>query len=104
MDITNCDIQSRSQNESSEETLRIHGARCGHASSVLKSKRAVRVNIRIVWTFTKLRELLASDAEMRVKVEKMDVQIQSIYKLLGRFMTREEKPKRRIGFRTGNSD
>lgn len=69
-------------------------------SSVLKSKRAVRVNIQIIRTFTKLREILASNVEMRRKIEKMDNQIQSIYKLLGRLLAEEEKPKRRIGFRT----
>lgn len=71
-------------------------------SSVLKSKRAVQVNIQIIRTFTKLREILASNVEMRRKIEKMDVQIQSIYKILGRLVTEEEKPKRRIGFSTGD--
>ena len=67
-------------------------------SSVLKSKRAVRVNIQIIRTFTKLRQILASDAEMRGKIEKMDKQIQSIYKLLGRLLVEEEKPKGEMGF------
>ncbi len=73
-------------------------------SSVLKSKSAVQVNIQIIRTFTKLRELLAGNVEMRRKIEKMDVQIQSIYKILGRLLTEEEKPRRRIGFRTGDED
>ena len=67
-------------------------------SSVLKSKRAVRVNIQIIRTFTKLRQILASDVEMRGKIEKMDKQILSIYKLLGRLLVEEEKPKRQMGF------
>lgn len=73
-------------------------------SSVLKSKRAVQVNIQIIRTFTKLRELLASNVEMRVKIEKIDNQIQSIYKLLGRLLTEEEKPKRQIGFSIDDTD
>ena len=73
-------------------------------SSVLKSKRAVQVNIQIIRTFTKLRELLASNVEVRRKIEKMDIQIQSIYKILGRLVIEEEKPKRRIGFSTGETD
>ncbi len=73
-------------------------------SSVLKSKRAVQVNIQIIRTFTKLRELLAGNVEMRMKIEKMDVQIQSIYKLLGRLLTEEEKPKCQMGFCAANDD
>ncbi len=73
-------------------------------SSVLKSRRAVQVNIQIIRTFTKLRKLLASNVEIRTKIEKMDVQIQSIYKLLGRLLTEEEKPKRRIGFSVDDTD
>ncbi len=73
-------------------------------SSVLKSKRAVQINIQIIRTFTKLRALLASNVEIRRRMEKMDVQIQSIYKLLGRLLTEEEKPKRRIGFRADNAE
>lgn len=73
-------------------------------SSILKSKRAVQVNIQIIRTFTKLREILASNVEMQTKIEKMDNQIQSIYKLLGRLITEEEKPKRRISFSTGDTD
>ena len=69
-------------------------------SSVLRSKRAIQVNIQIIRMFIKFREILASNVEMRRKIEKMDNQIQSIYKILGRLVTEEEKPKRRIGFST----
>ncbi|GMQ83063.1 MAG: hypothetical protein BMS9Abin05_2541 [Rhodothermia bacterium] len=69
-------------------------------SSVLRSKRAIQVNIQIIRTFSKLREILASNVEMRSKIERMDNQIQSIYKLLGHLLTEEEKPRRQIGFRT----
>ena len=69
-------------------------------SSVLRSRLAIQVNIQIIRTFTRLQEILASNVEMQRKIEKMDSQIQSIYKLLGRLLTEEEKPKRRIGFRS----
>ncbi|GMQ83062.1 MAG: ORF6N domain-containing protein [Rhodothermia bacterium] len=69
-------------------------------SSVLRSKRAIQVNIQIIRIFIKFREIMASNVAMRRKIEKMDNQIQSIYKLLGHLLTEEEKPKRRIGFRT----
>ena len=41
-------------------------------SSVLKSARAVRMNILIVRAFVKLRELLASNKEMARKIEELD--------------------------------
>src|SRR3989338_1543528 len=40
-------------------------------SSVLNSKRAILVNIQIIRTFTKLRELLATNTKLRIKIEKM---------------------------------
>ena len=73
-------------------------------SSVLRSKRAVQVNIQIIRTFTRLRQILASSAKIQAKIEKMDKQIQSIYKILGRLMTDEENPKRPIGFRVDNQE
>ena len=73
-------------------------------SSVLRSKRAVQVNIQIIRTFTMLRQILASNAKIKTKIEKMDDQIQSIYKILGQLLAEEEKPKHRIGFRSGQAD
>ncbi len=73
-------------------------------SSVLRSKRAVQVNIQIIRTFTRLRQILASNAEMRSKIEELDVQIKSIYKILGQLIIEEEKPKRQIGFRMDDGE
>ena len=41
-------------------------------SSVLNSERAIEVNIQIMRTFTKLRELLATHADLRRKLEEME--------------------------------
>lgn len=41
-------------------------------SSVLKSPRARQVNIQIMRTFTKLKELLATHADLRRKLEEME--------------------------------
>ncbi len=73
-------------------------------SSVLRSKRAVQVNIQIIRTFTKLRQILAGNTEIQPKIEKMDDQNQSFYKILGQLLAEEEKPQHRIGFRSGDSD
>lgn len=41
-------------------------------SSVLKSERAVQVNIQIMRTFTKIREMIISNKELRLKIESME--------------------------------
>lgn len=41
-------------------------------SSVLNSKRAIQVNIQIMRTFTKLRELMATHVKLKNKIEQME--------------------------------
>jgi len=72
-------------------------------SSVLNSKRAIQVNIQIIRAFTKLRELLATNKQLREKIEEMekkyDKKLREIFEVLKRLIMEEEKPKERIGFR-----
>ena len=73
-------------------------------SSVLNSKRAVQVNIQIIRTFIKLREMLLTRVELRRKIEAMenkyDQQFKVIFDAIKRLMTLP-KPKRKpqIGFK-----
>ncbi len=71
-------------------------------SSVLNSKRAVQVNIQIIRTFTKLRELLTTNKDLKQKIEAMekkyDKQLRGIFEAIKHLLIDEEKPKRRIGF------
>jgi hypothetical protein len=70
-------------------------------SSVLKSKRAIQINIHILRVFTRLRELLATHVELRQKIEEHDKQIQVIYEAVRKLLTPPREPKKnRIGFRT----
>lgn len=69
-------------------------------SSVLKSKRAIQVNLAIVRAFVRLRELLATNEELRQKIEEMDGQLAEIYEMLAKFLAQEKEPKNRIGYRT----
>ena len=41
-------------------------------SSVLKSERAIQVNIQIMRTFSKIREMIATNKELREKIEKLE--------------------------------
>jgi len=74
-------------------------------SSVLSSKRAIRVNIQIMRTFTRLRKLLASNEDLRRKVEALerkfaahDQQFVVVFKAIKQILEPPLKPKRRIGF------
>jgi len=78
-------------------------------SSVLRSKRAVQVNIAIMRAFVKLREILSTHKELAAQFKELehrvgthDNQIAAIFDAIRRLMEppppEEEKPKRKIGF------
>jgi len=74
-------------------------------SSVLNSERAIQVNIQIIRTFTKIREMLASHRELRRKIEEMekkyDQQFKAIFDVIKQLMAPPEKPVKKIGFHKG---
>ena len=74
-------------------------------SSVLKSDRAVKVNIAIMRAFVKLRETLETNcelarkfAELEKRVGKHDDEIGAIIDAIRQLMAPPEKPRRQIGF------
>ena len=71
-------------------------------SSVLKSERAVQVNVEIMRTFVRLRQLLASNAELARKLEmlerKYDAQFKVVFDAIRQLMVPPEPNKRKIGF------
>ena len=71
-------------------------------SSVLKSERAIEVNIAIMRTFVQLRKLMSINKELAEKIEqlesKYDKQIQEIFQLIKKLIIQETKPKHKIGF------
>ena len=74
-------------------------------SSVLRSKRAIQVNIAIMRVFVRLRELMLSHrelahrlAELEHHVKYHDKQIQSIFDAIHRLVSIPIKPKKKIGF------
>ena len=72
-------------------------------SSVLRSERAVKVNIAIMRAFVKLRELMATHKELARKIEEMekkyDAQFKVVFDAIRELMTPPPKPGRKIGFR-----
>jgi len=74
-------------------------------SSVLKSKRAIRVNIAIMRAFVKLRGVLEANRELAQKfseleqrIGKHDEEIAAILEAIRQLMAPPEKPRREIGF------
>jgi hypothetical protein len=71
-------------------------------SSVLNSERAILVNIQIMRTFTKLKEMLASHKDLRDKIEAMeqkyDHQFKVVFDAIKRLIDPPQKPKPPIGF------
>ena len=71
-------------------------------SSILNSPKAIQVNIQIMRTFTKLREMIASHKDLTKKLKelekKYDGQFQIVFEAIRQLIEVEEKPKRTIGF------
>jgi flagellar capping protein FliD len=71
-------------------------------SSVLRSSRAIAVNIQIMQTFIQLRKMLATHDALRKKIESMekkyDKQFRAVFDVLKQLLKEDEEPKRRIGF------
>ena len=71
-------------------------------SSVLNSARAIQVNIQIMRAFTKLREMLSTNAELKKKIEAMekkyDENFKIVFEAIKQLLEADEKPKRRIGY------
>jgi phage regulator Rha-like protein len=71
-------------------------------SSVLKSERAVQVNIQIMRTFTKLREALLDNKDLRRDLEELkhltEERFRIVFETLDQLLTVESKPKKKIGY------
>jgi hypothetical protein len=79
-------------------------------SSVLRSKRAVQVNIAIMRAFVRLREVMAAHHELAAKIEALeskygqhDKEIQVIFDAIKQLLEPPPvvRPKHRIGFAAG---
>ncbi len=75
-------------------------------SSVLRSKRAIHVNIAIMRAFVKLREFAASHKNLATKLEQLerkvgghDGQIRSLFDAIRQLMEPPTPKSRRIGFK-----
>ena len=74
-------------------------------SSVLRSQRAVQVNIEIMRAFVRPRQMLQQNADLARKLaqleKKYDAQFRAVFDAIRELMKPPEKTKRRIGFGRG---
>ena len=72
-------------------------------SSVLRSQRAVQVNIEIMRAFVRLREMLASNRELARRLDELeqryDAQLKAVFDVIRQLMAPPAQPRRRLGFR-----
>lgn len=73
-------------------------------SSVLRSKLAITVNIEIMRAFVKLRQMLASNAELARRLDKLeskyDKQFRVVFDAIRQLMTTPARNRKEIGFRS----
>lgn len=75
-------------------------------SSVLRSKRAILVNVQIMRTFTRLRQLISTHKELAKKIEDLehkikshDHKIEAIFAAIRELMNPPESGRKIVGFR-----
>lgn len=75
-------------------------------SSVLRSPRAVQVNIEIMRAFVRLRQMLQANTELARKLDdleaKYDAQFSAVFDAIRELMTPPVEPRKRIGFDPGS--
>ena len=78
-------------------------------SSVLNSERAINVNIQIIRIFTRIRQMLMDNTELRLEIEKIkskldnqDKNMEVVFRYLDELIERKAKPqpRKRIGFKS----
>ena len=72
-------------------------------ASVLNSPKAIEVNVQIIRTFVKLREMIISNKELRRKIEEMeskyDGKFEVVFRAIAKLIGEPEKTnKKKIGF------
>lgn len=74
-------------------------------SSVLRSERAIQVNIQIIRVYTKMKHLLLDNKDLWLKVEKIeqslirkDEEVKAIFEVLKQLLTPRKNPETKLDF------
>ncbi|MES2396362.1 MAG: ORF6N domain-containing protein [Bacteroidota bacterium] len=78
-------------------------------SSVLNSKRAIKVNIQIIRIFTRIRQILSDNTDIKLEIEKIknkldnqDKNMEIVFKYLDELLEKQGRPnppRKRIGYK-----
>jgi len=75
-------------------------------ANILSSERAIRVSIKIVEIYIKMREYILTNKDLMMKMEKLEKQVDYqdekivlVFNYLKRFIDVQQKPRKRIGFK-----
>ena len=78
-------------------------------SSVLNSKRAINVNIRIMRVYSKMREMMITQKDVLLKLKQLerndisqDQQLEIIFNTLKELLTEPKQERKMIGFKRNN--
>lgn len=82
-------------------------------SSILKSKKAIYVNIEIIRVFIRMRQLLMDNTEIRLAIEKLEKKtdnntknIEVVFQYIDELTDKKEvpqKPRKQIGYKLPNN-
>ncbi|MBI3509487.1 MAG: ORF6N domain-containing protein [Bacteroidetes bacterium] len=79
-------------------------------SSVLNSKRAIEMNIRVVRLFIRLREMMGTNKEVLHKLEQLErrvgkngEEINVIFSVIRKLLSKPKKPMKKIGYKTNGN-
>ncbi|WP_045214105.1 ORF6N domain-containing protein [Desulfonatronovibrio magnus] len=71
-------------------------------SSVLRSKRAIQINIQIMRAFTRIKQIILDNADLRREIEELreetDGKFRIVFQTLEQLLAEEAQPKKKIGF------
>ena len=101
--ITNCDMLPNAYKYIPHTPFAFIEQGVAMLSSVLRSKKAVEVNIAVMRTFVQLRKLMDTNRELARKIEnienKYDEQFQLVFGAIKKLIHQEGIPRNKIGYK-----
>lgn len=74
-------------------------------SGILRSEKAIAVNIAIMRAFVRMRELIDENKDLKKKLDEMeskyDQQFQVVFEAIRQLIEKKEEPRNPIGYKTG---
>jgi uncharacterized Fe-S cluster-containing radical SAM superfamily protein len=107
LEVTKCDhLQSLRFSGQLPLVFTEHGAVM--LASILNSKRAVEINIRIVRIYIRMREALSTHKDVLLRIEEMekrlgknDQKVEALMDYLNRFLAGQQASRKAIGYKIG---